>query len=47
MTYAVQISTDLVNWTGVTNILNSTGVFDYTDATGGSPKKFYRIELRL
>lgn len=43
VTYAIEASTNLVNWVMLTNILNSTGMFEFTDAdASGIPYRFYR-----
>lgn len=43
--YAVERSTNLVNWTVVSTNYPTNGVFRFTDATGASEKSFYRSAL--
>jgi hypothetical protein len=46
--YAIQVSTNLLNWTSIsTNTASlSTSSFTYTDSTTNAPLRFYRV-LRL
>ena len=40
--YTIEASTDLVNWTAVTNIFSSNGTLEFTDPTSSSTERFYR-----
>ena len=42
-TYAMDVSTNLQQWTTVTNFLSPGGSVSFTDTTvGGAPRRFYR-----
>jgi hypothetical protein len=43
MRYAVEASTNLLNWVALqTNLMTTTGYFDYTNAPGSLKQRFYR-----
>jgi hypothetical protein len=43
----IEASTNLFNWTLLTNVLNLTGRFSYADATPTNlPQRFYRVRLQ-
>ena len=44
--FAIEASTNLVNWTQLGTVTNATGLAQYDDATsGGSAYRFYRLRL--
>ena len=45
LTYRVEISTDFVNWSFLTNVVNSTGVVEVTDIPASSGQRYYRARV--
>jgi hypothetical protein len=45
LTYSIQRSSDFVNWTMVTNLLNTNGIFEFVDAPAAAGHHFYRASL--
>src|ERR1043166_4726806 len=43
--FAIEISSNLVNWLQLTNITGAGGAFSYTDSAATLPQRFYRIRL--
>ncbi len=46
LTYAVQRSTNLVNWTTFTNLVNTNGTFEFVDAPATAGQRFYKALLQ-
>jgi hypothetical protein len=44
-TNAIEVSGDLQNWTLLTNVLNKTGTFQFSDPATNSENRFYRARL--
>jgi hypothetical protein len=41
--YQVQSSTDLIHWTPLTTVTNTTGTLQFADPSPSVPAKFYRL----
>ncbi|HCL92596.1 MAG TPA: hypothetical protein DIC50_07420, partial [Verrucomicrobia subdivision 3 bacterium] len=43
--YAVESSTNFVNWMELTNFVTSESVFEYIEVETSLPQRFYRVKL--
>ena len=43
--FAIEASTNLVNWTEVTNLFSGSGTFQYTDWLSNAPQRYFRARL--
>jgi Immunoglobulin domain len=43
--FAIQASSNLVNWADLTNLFSPSGVFQFSDWTSNAPQKYYRARL--
>ena len=46
LTYAIQISISLVNWTTLTNLVNTNGTVEFIDAAANASQRFYKALLQ-
>lgn len=44
-TYTIEASSNLVEWTTLTNLTSTNGAFQFTDSTTNNPRQFYRARV--